>query len=150
MTCGSCSTCCKTWVKLGIITAIVLFAMESFFHGYCMRAVYMENAPLWRPMAEMQALMGVSIVGYLLFGFIYAWIYIKGFEPAKSHIWQGIKYGVIMSLFYVGSNLFLMYPYNPMPDRIYRDWAAIGLVEGIVLGFIIGVLYKPAKATDRL
>lgn len=133
----------KQWLLLSLVTAVLYFGMDMFFHHYCMGKIYAANPQYFRTMDEMASLRWVAYLGYLVFGFLFVCIYAKGYEEGKSKLGQGFRYGLLVGLLYWGASLLLSYPFMPWPNEIYLDWFAIGLVECVALGTILGFLYKP-------
>ena len=145
--CGSGSSCCpdKKVLLWGLVMAVLYFGLDMFFHGFCMHKLYMEHAALFRPMDAMKSLQWYGWAGYLLFGFLFTCIYSKGYEAEKSGLTQGLRYGFWVGLFYWGTHLLGSYHYTLIPGQIVRDWFVIGMAEFLVLGFLLGALYKPVK-----
>ena len=139
----NCKCNLKQWLLLGLATAVLYFGMDMFFHHYCMGKLYSENAQLFRPMGDMMALMKWSYLGYILFGLLFVCIYSKGVEEGKSGMGQGLRFGFFLGLFYWGTSMLLSYPFMPWPNRIYLDWFVTGLAKFMILGFVVGMLYKP-------
>ena len=133
----------KQGLLLGLVVAVLYFGMDMFFHHYCMGKLYSENTQLFRPMGDMMSLMKWSYLGYLVFGSLFVCIYAQGYKEGKSKLGQGFRYGLLLGLFYWGTHLLISYPFAPWPNRIYLGWFAIGLTEFVVLGLILGLLYKP-------
>lgn len=143
---GACKCSCKSWLVNGFIIAVLNLGLDMFFHQYCMKGIYAENAALFRPLGAMAALRVWSYLGYLVFGLLFVCIYSKGYEASKSPVGQGLRFGLLLGIFYWGASLLLCYPYMPWPSQLYLDWFAIGLFEFLVLGFILGMIYKPAPS----
>ena len=77
----------------------------------------------------------------LFFSFLFIHIFAKGYEAGKSKVGQGFRFGLVLGLFYVGSQILLMYPYMPIPNDLYVAWFIIGMVEFMILGIITGAMY---------
>lgn len=137
----------KSWLVQGIVVAALYLGMDMFFHHFCMARHYQNFAHLFRSTDEIIHLRGWGYFGYLWFGLLFTCIYMKGYDADRSAYAQGFRYGLLMGLFYWGAQLLISYPYMPWPNRIYAGWFAIGIFEFIVLGFILGFLYKPKATT---
>lgn len=143
---GNCKCDMKSWLINGFVMAVLYLGLDIFFHQFCMKSVYAETAALFRPMEAMMALKWWGYLAYLLFGLLFVCIYSKGYEEGKSKAGQGLRFGVLVGLFYWGTHLLGSYPHMPWPNRLYWGWFGIGLFEFAVLGFILGMIYKPAAS----
>lgn len=147
MTGGDCKCYMKSWLINGFVIAVLYLGLDMFFHQYCLKTIYAQNAGLFRPMDAMMALKWWGYVGYLVFGLLFVCIYSKGYEEGKSPVGQGLRFGLLMGLFYWGTSLLLAYPYMPWPKRLYAGWLVVGLFEFVVLGFILGLLKKKTSSS---
>ena len=83
--------------------------------------------------------------GYVLFAFLFTVIYGRGFEPEKKRWLQGLRYGFLMGLFYIGTMILMMFPFVPYSNGLYLGWFVIGMFEFLVLGLIVSLLFKPGE-----
>ena len=143
---GDCKCSFKNWLATSFVIAVLFLGMDMFFHGFCMKKLYAENMQLFRPMDQWIALRWWAYLGYLAFGALFTCIYGKGYDPSRGKAGQGIRYGILLGLLYWGANLLISAPYLLFPKRFFIDWFAIGMAEFVVLGFIVGMLYKPKTA----
>lgn len=143
---GNCKCDVKTWLVNGFVVAVLYLGLDMFFHHFCLAKVYVANAHFFRSMDQMIALRWWGYLGYLVFGLAFACIYAQGYEEGKSKVGQGIRYGLLVGLFYWGSHLLISVPHMPWPKRLYVYWFGIGVFETVVLGFILAMIYKPKSA----
>lgn len=143
---NNCKCHFKQWLLLGLAMAVLYFGMDLFFHHYCLSKIYEANAQLWRPINEMMALKWWGYLSYILFGLLFVCIYSKGYQEGKSGAGQGLRFGVLVGLFYWGTHLLGAYPFMPWPNRVYTGWFVIGLFEFLVLGLVLGLLYRAKTA----
>lgn len=143
---NNCKCDFKSWFVQSIVVAVLYLGLDMFLHQYCMRKHYQDFAYLFRSPEEMMNLRWWGYAGYLWFGLFFSCIYMKGYDVGKQGLMQGCRYGLFMGLFYWGAHLLISFPYMPWPKRIYAGWLAVGVFEFIVLGFILGFLYKPKTA----
>ena len=74
----------KSWLINGFVIAVLYLGLDLFFHQYCLKTIYSQNAHLFRPMDAMMVLKGWGYLGYLVFGLLFVCIYSKGYEEGKS------------------------------------------------------------------
>ncbi|MDO8527522.1 MAG: hypothetical protein Q7T03_07540 [Deltaproteobacteria bacterium] len=140
---NDCKCDVKNWLITGLIVAVLALGLDMFFHHYCMMKVYEANMSLFRPMEQMMQLRWYGYAGYVAFGLLFTCIYSKGYDATKGKAGQGIRYGILMGLFYWGAGLLIAVPVMPWSKQLVIDWFAIGVAEFAILGFIVGMLYKP-------
>jgi hypothetical protein len=135
--------CPKKWGVVSVVLAALYGGLDYVIHNIMLHDAYMATAHLWRTGDAIQSTMCVAFLGYVIFGVIFSAIYAHGYNPTKSGTSQGIRFGLIMGIFYWGCHLLLAYPYNPWPDHLYRTWFGVGLAEFVLLGLVCGAIYKP-------
>lgn len=127
-----------------IVVAAVYFGLDMLVWHVILGNQMQENAQLWRPMADIQGKMWVASLGYILFAWIFTCIYGRGYECGKCAKTQGVRYGLFIGLLLWGAGSMLQYPFVNMTDGLYVAAALCGIVEYVILGFIVGMLYKCA------
>ena len=100
---------------------------------------------LFRPEADMNAHMPLAFAGSLLAMFALATIYAKGYEGGKGVV-EGIRFGILMALFTLGFVSIGLYASFNLGRRIAVMASAASFLEMIVVGAVIGLMYKPATA----
>lgn len=143
---GNCKCSFKNWLWASLVVAAFFLGLDMFFHEYCMKNIYAANTQYFRAPEAMAALRWWGFLGYFVFGLLFTCIYSKGYDPAKGKVGQGIRYGILLGLLYWGANFLIAYPYMPLPNQIYLNWFGIGMVEFLILGIAVGLLYKPKTA----
>ena len=131
----------KRWLLASVTVFVVIMALEFLIHGVLLAGTYQQTASLWRPQAEMQRLMWIFWVGYLVFALFFAFIYAKGYEKGKPGLGQGVRFG-----FYVGAMLSVMHSFGqyvilPIPLALSFYWFVAILVEFIAAGIAAGLVY---------
>ena len=135
------------WVVASIVVAVVVTAIESVFHGFLLRGIYEATAAIWRPYADMARLTPYGWVSTLITSFILVYIYHKGYEGKGSALAEGLRFGLIIGLFTAIPMSVWSYITIPMPLRLSCYWFCIGMLDMLVAGALIGLIYKKAGAT---
>ncbi len=118
-----------------------------FIHEGVLEPLYQANSQFWRPELnqdppDLAALMPRWITVGVLISFVYAGIYdnIRSALDGSSII-KGLKFGVLMALFYTMFNLAFSGVFN-LPDAIWGWWTLEGFIMypigGLVLGWFVG------------
>jgi hypothetical protein len=140
------SFCWRQWCAATLAVAVVYCGLDYLFHEIVLKGQYIATAELWRTPAEIEPRMWVLFAGYGLFALVFTSIYHYGYNPAKTAISQGIRYGLLMGLLRWGAGGLLDYPFVPAPDHLYRAWFGIGLGEYVILGIVLALIYRPKTA----
>jgi hypothetical protein len=131
----------RRWLLASVAVLVVMMVLEFVIHGVLLQGVYQETASVWRTQEEMQRLMWIFWVGYLVFAPLFALIYVKGYEKGKPGLAQGFRYGL-----YVGAMLSVMLSFGwyvilPIPLALSVYWFVAILVEFMAAGVAAGLVY---------
>src|SRR5713101_2403803 len=129
----------KRWLLASVAVLVVVAVLDFVIHGVLLSGVYKQTASIWRP--DMQQVMWIFWLGYLVFAPFFALIYVKGYEKGKPGLGQGFRYGL-----YVGAMLSVMssfgwYVILPIPLVLALYWFLAMLVEFILAGVAAGLVY---------
>lgn len=122
----------------------VLMGTNYLIHQVWLMNDYLATPDSWRPMADLQQKMWVMFVGQAFFAVMFCYIYSRGAE-AKPWLAQGIRYGIVMTLFTVIPYSLGEFTVFRVPHMLAVKWMAAGLVQMIILGLIVaGIGQKQA------
>lgn len=135
----------KRWLlaALGAFGAIAI--TDYVIHHIWLGEFYQLTAHWWRSYQSMSQLGGMMILSQLSLGVLLAVVYHKGYRPGEDTVGQGFRFGVLLGLLlHFPSNLmaFVVYPY---PIELIFGWFMAGMCQAVIVGMVIGYLYKPAK-----
>src|SRR5213076_1371451 len=129
---------------LAFVTAdVFIFAWGWLLNGVFLKDVFAETPNLWRSQSEMMSLFHWIIIGQALLVFALVAIYASGF--AGGGVLAGIRLGVLLEIAAIGMRLGF-YAVQPFPGKLIFYGSASGLIEMIIVGAIVGAIYKPAPA----
>lgn len=132
----------KRWLLASVAVVAVIVAQEFLVHRVLLHEIYLQTTSVWRARADILNTMWLYGVGCLVFAPVFALIYVKGYEVGKSGLGQGLRYGVYMGLL-IGVALTLgWYVVLPISATLAVYWAIAGMVEMIVAGIVVGLIYK--------
>ena len=133
---------------LAVVAVFVgMFATNYLIHEVWLKADYAATMSLWRPEAEMQKHMGWLMLGQFLAAVTFTLIYAKGFA-AMSCIRCAAIYGLVMGLF-SQANTFITYAVQPLPGSIATKWFVSGVVQSVLLGLLVFLVYKPKPSAPE-
>jgi hypothetical protein len=129
----------KRFWMAGLVTYVVVQALDLVTNAVFMKSANELLKGLWRPnmMSRMWVMYVVGAVVTLLF----TYIFVKGREG--KGIAEGVRYGIIIWLFVSVPMNVSMWVLLPIPHIIVLRWMLIGLLEMLIAGILVAVIYKP-------
>jgi uncharacterized PurR-regulated membrane protein YhhQ (DUF165 family) len=129
----------KRFWMAGLVTYVVVQALDLVTNEVFMKSANESLKGLWRPnmMSRMWVMYVVGAVVTLLF----TYIFVKGREG--KGIAEGVRYGIIIWLFVSVPMNVSMWVLLPIPHIIVLRWMLIGLLEMLIAGILVAVIYKP-------
>ena len=132
----------KRFILAFIAAYIFLFVWGWLFNGVLLKDVYAETPNLWRSQSEMTGLFHWIIIGQALIVFSFVMIYASGF--AGGGIIAGIRLGLLLEIAAIGMRLGF-YAVQPIPGKLIVYGSIGGLIEMVIVGAMVGAIYKPAS-----
>jgi hypothetical protein len=126
-----------------IAAYVFMFFWGWLLNGVLLKDVYAETPNLWRSQGEMLSLFHWIIIGQALLIFAFVAIYASGF--AGGGVMAGIRLGILLEVAAIGMRLSI-YAVQPFPGKLIVYGSVSGLIEMIIVGAIVGAIYKPAAA----
>ena len=130
----------KRFVLASLAVFVAGMILDFLIHMVILKGAYESLASIWR--TDMNSLMWLMYMSSLIFAFLFVYIFSKGYED--KGIMEGVRYGLIIGLFFLFPSAFGQYAMYPLPFSLIIQWFIYGLVEFIVFGIIAAVVYKPA------
>jgi hypothetical protein len=108
------------------------------YHGVLLMPLYVQTAFLWRPMAEIQAMMPWNTVQQLLLAAVLSFLFSRHYEGKglREGVRFGLYVGALMGVLHLGA-----YAYLPMPLSLALLWTLGGVLQGIWVGVILAFVY---------
>src|SRR6266536_1251140 len=125
------------------IAADVFIFLWGWLLGGVLQDVYTQAPNLWRPKDETKSLFHWIIIGQALIILSFVMIYASGF--AGGGVMAGIRLGVLLEIAAIGMRLGF-YTVQPIPGKLIFYGSLSGVIEMIIVGAIVGAIYKPASA----
>jgi hypothetical protein len=133
----------KRFIFAFIAAYIFMFAWGWLLNGVVLKDVYAETPNIFRPQAEMMSLFHWILIGQALLILAFILIYASGF--AGGGVSAGIRLGILLEIAAIGSRM-AIYAVQPFPGKLLVYGSMSGLVEMVIVGAIVGALYKPGTA----
>jgi hypothetical protein len=133
----------KRFILAFIAAYIFIFLWGWLLNGVVLKDVYTQTPNLWRPESEMKSLFHWIIIGQALVVFAFVMIYASGF--AGGGVMAGIRLGIMLEIAAIGMRL-AIYAVQPFPGKLIIYGSLSGVIEMIIVGAIVGSIYKPPAA----
>jgi hypothetical protein len=133
----------KRFILAFLAAYIFLFIWGWLFNGVLLKDVYAETPNLWRSQSEMAGLFHWIIIGQALIVFSFVVIYASGF--AGGGVIAGIRLGLLLEIAAIGMRLGF-YAVQLIPGKLILYGSIGGLIEMVIVGAMVGAIYKPASA----
>src|SRR5437763_9845859 len=133
----------KRFVVAFLAVYIFIFFWGWLLNGVLLKDTYAQTSTLWRSQREMMSLFHWIIIGQELVVFAFVSIYASGF--AGGGVMAGIRLGILLEIAALGMRLG-SYAVQPFPGKLIVYGRIGGLIEMIIVGGIVGAVYKPAAA----
>jgi hypothetical protein len=133
----------KKWLVASVAAFVALFVMDWILHGSILAGAYeaTKDKGYWLSQEMMHHRAWAIWVGQLVFAGMFALIYAKGCE-GKPGLGEGFRYGLYVGFLTAVPRFFIGYAVFPYPANIAVVWLVAGVIESIILGLIVGALYK--------
>ena len=135
----------KKLVGAIVVAYIILMGSNFLIHDVWLMPDYASTPGSWRPLPDMQHKMWLMWIGELLFTIMFAYIYTRGVE-AKPWVGQGIRYGILITLFTVIPYSLGEYVIYRVPHILAVKWMCAGAVQMIVVGLVVAGICRKSPA----
>lgn len=129
----------KRFFAAGLAAYVVVQAMDFIIDEVFMKSANESLKSLWRP--NMMSRVWVMYMVGVLVALLFTYIFVKGREG--KGIAEGVRYGIIIWLFVNVPMSVSMWVMLPIPYIIVLRWMLFGLLEMLVAGILVAVIYKP-------
>ncbi len=120
---------------------IVGQVLSFVINGVLLEPSYKALAHVWRPEAEMQAMMWIFFLTSFISIFLFCYIFTKGYE--NKGLMEGLRYGGLIGLFVTIPMAYDSYVVYPLPYTMALKWFLTGMVYWLALGAVLALIYKP-------
>ena len=128
----------KKFIISGLIIFLTSLLYNGLVHGVLLKSSYDPIRHLLRE--DMNQKMPLSLLATLAISYLFVLNFTK-WSKGKG-IKEGIVYGIFFALLiglFVDVNQYVMYP---LPAHIPAEWFASGIIEFVMNGIILSLIYK--------
>jgi len=134
----------KTFWIAFVAAYIVCHVIGFLVHGIWLDPTYQALAAIFRPKAEMDAMMWQMFVSSAIAIFAFSYIFTKGYEG--KGIMEGVRYGFWIALLVGIPTAMDQHWVYPVPADLAIKWGVSNVVTWVVLGAVVAAIYKPDAA----
>lgn len=134
----------KRFALAVVAVFVVSQVLNYLIHQVWLSPTYGSLASVWRPEAEMQSKMWILFVTSAVFSLFFVYIFVRGYQGRG--IGEGLRYGLVIGLFYALPHAYEAYVIYPIPYYLALEWFLAGLASCLILGVVAALIYKPAGA----
>ncbi len=133
----------KRFIFAFIAAYVFIFVWGWLLNGVVLKDVYAETPTLWRSQSEMMSLFHWIIIGQALIDFRVRDDLCQRFRWRRRA--AGIRLGILLEIAAIGMRMGF-YAVQPVPGKLIVYGSISGLIEMVIVGAIVGAIYKPASA----
>lgn len=115
--------------------------MGYLIHQVWLSPIYGSLADVWRPEADMMSKTWIMFITAAFYCFFFVYVFARGHEG--KGIGEGVRYGIIIGLFFGVVQSYDWYVILPIPYSLALKWFLAGMVQTIVMGVVAALTYKP-------
>lgn len=132
----------KFW--LAVVVVFLVFAILQFVaHAVLLSKIYMETSHLWKSDPVQKSRFYWHLISEFIFAFLFCFIYIKGFEPGKGFVGQGLRYSAYMGLIVYLPVALTHFAVLAAPGRMLALQGIYNFASVLISGIALGAIYKP-------
>ncbi|SRR6266508_4813940 len=137
-----------TRLALAAVAAFIVDAVYGFaVYGNVLQSQFAAHAAVYRPATD-TSYMPFLFSGVFVAVVAAAYIYAKGYEGGPG-AQEGMRFGAALGVFALGYAGVVNYAVLNINDTLGCSLMAAAFVEWLILGTVIGLVYKPAAAAPR-
>lgn len=126
------------WI-VALVSVVGIFVTNFLIHQVLLKDMYAATPSLWRTVEEMGQFVPVMMLGQVLVGVFFAWIFGHGYQGRGMG--EGVRYGLLMGGLAAGAQL-IMHGVQPFPTSLTLAWIGTGLVQYALVGAVAAKVAK--------
>lgn len=136
-------------LTIAAVAATVVDAIYGFgVYGTALTSQFAKYPGVYRPAAEQTPYLAPLFCGVFVAMLAASYIYAKGYDGG-SGLAEGMRFGIVVGLLIVGYTVIVGYATMNVGPRHSGLLAVTALVEWMIAGVVIGLVYKPLPGAMR-
>ncbi len=135
----------KLWT--GFIAAYVVLSLLNYvIHQVILRDTYMKLIESGFMRSEEAGTMWIYFVTALVVAFFFTLIFSKGYNGTGAG--EGVRFGLYAGLLLMTPFAYDTYASVPIPYSLALQWFLYGIIEYVILGVVVSMVYGTTKKAD--
>jgi hypothetical protein len=136
-------------LAIAAVAATVVDAIYGFaVYGTALASQFAKYPGVYRPADTQGPYMAALLGGILVAMLAASYIYAKGYDGG-SGLAEGMRFGIVAGLLVIGYDVIVGYAVMNLGPRHVGLMAVAALVEWMIAGVVIGLVYKPSPGATR-
>ncbi len=129
------------YIIASIVVAIAVLVTDWILNGLILAGAYEMCAAAFETPEHIASWNWLVYVNALVFGFLLGYVYVR---MAKTYaIQEGLGFGLLIGLLIKVPQFCICVVYCPYVKAIDIGWLIGGIVQFLIFGFLLAILYKP-------
>ena len=129
------------WIIASIVVAIAIYITDWILHGLILAGVYEMCKGAFETPKHIAEWTWLVPINALIFGFLLGYVYVR---MGKSYtVGAGLGFGLLLGLLMNVPRFLYGVIYLPYPKAADIGWLIGGIVQFLIYGFLLGLIYKP-------
>jgi hypothetical protein len=138
-----------TRILAAAVAAPVVDAVYGFIvYGNLLTPQFAAYPGVYRPQSAQGVYMPILFGGILIAMLAASFIYAKGYEGGSGAA-EGVRFGIVVGLLCTGYSAIVSYAILNIGPRLGASMMWSSLIEWIIAGVVIGLVYRPAAVGVR-
>lgn len=129
----------KRFIGAALVAFVFMFFYDWIVHGVLLRGLYHQTPQVWRGFADMASKIPLGIFFQLILSVWLAFVFTQLFKAGG--VGRGLIFGLFFGVF-AGILAASWYLWVPVAAALAWIWFASALVQSLIIGAIIGAIYR--------
>ena len=126
----------RFWISVAVMFVMTM-AAGFVIHGMLLAPEYAKLGSLFRPEADQARYFPAMLLGHLFLAIGFTWIYIRGREPGKPFLGQGIRYGIAVAVLMTIPTYLIYLAVQPMPEAVVVKQILFDTIGLLAMGIVV-------------
>ena len=135
----------RFWIS-GVVMSVLFLASGFLVHGTLLHDDYSRLPNLLRPEEEAQGYFAWMLLADAMMGFGFTWIYLKGREPGKPPVAQGLRFGMAIAVLMTIPIYLIYYAVQPWPGAVVVKQIVYEVICVLVMGVVVALINQGPKS----